>query len=56
MDSASYGAPACSAARKAGALLSVTVRVGPKVRAAIAAIPDDAWTPIRYPPGYLGCY
>ena len=49
LDSASYGAPACSAARKAGGLLSVTVRVDPKVRAAIAAIPDDAWTSIRYP-------
>jgi hypothetical protein len=34
MDSAFYGAPAVTAARKAGA---------------IAAIPEDAWTPIRYP-------
>ena len=49
MDSAFYGAPACSAACEAGAHFSVTVRVDPKVRAAIASIPAGAWTPIRYP-------
>jgi hypothetical protein len=49
MDSAFYGAPACSAARAAGACFSVTVRIDPKVRAAIAAIGQDAWTAIRYP-------
>jgi hypothetical protein len=49
MDSAFYGSPACSAARKAGAHFSVTVRMDPRVRAAIAAIGEDAWTPIRYP-------
>jgi hypothetical protein len=49
MDSAFYGAPAVQAARTAGARFSVTVRMDPKVRAAIAAIGDDAWTPIRYP-------
>jgi hypothetical protein len=49
MDSAFYGAPAVSAARKAGAYFSVTVRMDPKVRAAIAGISDHAWTPIRYP-------
>jgi hypothetical protein len=49
MDSAFYGAPAAAAARKAGARFSVTVRMDPKVRAAIAAIGEDAWTPIRYP-------
>jgi hypothetical protein len=43
-----YGSPACSAARRAGAYFSVTVRTDPKVRAAIAAIPEQAWTPIRY--------
>ena len=37
------------AVRQAGAFFSVTVRMDPKVRAAIAAIPEDAWTPIRYP-------
>jgi hypothetical protein len=49
MDSAFYGSPACSAARRAGACFSVTVRTDPKVAAAIAAIPEHAWTPIRYP-------
>ena len=49
MDSAFYGSPACSAARRAGAGFSVTVRADPKVRAAIAGIAEDAWTPIRYP-------
>jgi hypothetical protein len=49
MDSAFYGAPAVTAARRAGAYFSVTARMDPKIRAAIAGIPDDAWTPIRYP-------
>jgi hypothetical protein len=49
MDSAFYGAPACWAAVEAGARFSVTVRMDPKVRASIAAIGEDAWTPIRYP-------
>jgi Transposase DDE domain group 1 len=49
MDSAFYGAPAVWAARRAGAYFSVTARMDPKIRAAIAAIPDDAWVPIEYP-------
>jgi hypothetical protein len=49
MDSAFYGAPAVQAARQAGAYFSVTVRMDPKVRAAITMISEDAWTPIRYP-------
>jgi len=49
MDSAFYGAPAVLAARRAGARFSVTVRTDPKIRAAIAAIAEDAWMPIRYP-------
>ena len=49
MDSAFYGAPAVRAARQAGAHFSVTVRMDPKVRAAITAIGEDAWTPIGYP-------
>ena len=61
MDSAFYGSPAFTgAARAAGACFSVTVRMDPKVRAAIAAIADDAWTPIRYPRAIwddqLGCW
>ena len=49
MDPAFYGAPAVHAAHKAGARFSVTVRMDSRVRAAIAAIAEDAWTPIRYP-------
>jgi hypothetical protein len=49
MDSAFYGSPAVGAARTAGARFSVTIRMDPKVRAAIAAIGEDAWLPIRYP-------
>ena len=60
MDSAFYGCPACLAARKAGARFSVTVRTDPRVRAAIAAIGEDAWIPIRYPHAIwddqLGCW
>jgi hypothetical protein len=48
-DSAFYSASFTGAARRAGAFFSVTVRMDPKVKAAIAAISDDAWTPIRYP-------
>ena len=48
-DSAFYGAPVAWAIREAGAFFSVTVRIDPKVAAAIAAISEDAWTPIRYP-------
>ena len=48
-DSAFYSAAFTGAVRRAGAHFSVTVRMDPKVRAAIAAIPDTAWTLIRYP-------
>ena len=48
-DSAFYSAAFTGAVRAAGAFFSVTVRMDPKVKAAIAAIPDTAWTPIRYP-------
>jgi DDE family transposase len=49
MDSAFYGAATCRAIRRAGAFFSVTARMDPAVKAAIAAISEDAWTPIRYP-------
>ena len=49
MDSAFYGAAACGAVRRSGAFFSVTVAMNPHVRAAIAAIPEDTWTPIQYP-------
>src|SRR5512144_230334 len=48
-DSAFYGFEVVAAAQRAGAHFSVTARMTPAVSAAIAAIPDAAWTPIRYP-------
>jgi hypothetical protein len=47
-DSAFYGHPTVSAAAKAGADVSVTVRLDPRVKAAISSIPDDAWKKIQY--------
>ena len=49
MDSACYNAAVINAVRSRGARFSVTVPVNSGVRAAIAAIPDGAWTAIRYP-------
>ena len=49
MDSAFYGSPAVGAARRAGARSRSPCASTRKIRAAIAAIPGDAWTPIRYP-------
>jgi Transposase DDE domain group 1 len=48
-DSAFYSAAFTGAVRRAGAFFSVTVAMNPHVRAAIAAIGQDAWTPVRYP-------
>jgi Transposase DDE domain len=47
-DSAFYGRGAVLAAVRAGAQVSVTVRLDPRVKAAIAAIPADGWAPIEY--------
>lgn len=47
-DSAFYGSATVGAALRAGADVSVTVRMDPKVKAAIATIGEDAWTPIEY--------
>jgi hypothetical protein len=47
-DSAFYGTATVGAAIGAGADVSVTVRMDPKVKAAIATIGEDAWTPIEY--------
>jgi hypothetical protein len=59
-DSAYYSAAFCGAVRRAGARFSVTVNMDVKVTAAIAAISQDAWTPIRYPRAIwddqLGCW
>jgi hypothetical protein len=49
MDSAFYNAAVTGAVRRAGARFSVTVPMNSSIRAAIAAIPGGAWTPIRYP-------
>jgi hypothetical protein len=46
-DSAFYGSPTVGAAVRGGAQVSVTVRLDPKVKAAIATIGQDAWTPDR---------
>ena len=48
-DSAYYTAEVIAAIRRGGARFSVTVPMNSKVQAAIAAIPEGAWTPIRYP-------
>jgi hypothetical protein len=48
-DSGLYCAAFTGACRRAGAYFSVTARMDPAVKTAIASIPDDAWKPIRYP-------
>jgi hypothetical protein len=48
-DSAFYSAAFTGAVRAAGAFFSVTVQMNPHVQAAIAAISENAWTPIQYP-------
>jgi hypothetical protein len=47
-DSAFYGHPTVAAALRAGAQVSVTVRLDPKVKKAIASIAEDAWQAIAY--------
>jgi hypothetical protein len=49
LDSAFYNAAVTGAIRRGGARFSVTVPANASIRAAIAAIGEDAWTPIRYP-------
>ena len=48
-DSAFYSAAFTGAVRAAGAFFSVTVQMNPHVQAAVAAIGEDAWVPIKYP-------
>jgi hypothetical protein len=59
-DSSYYSAAFCGAVRRAGARFSVTVNMDVKVAAAIAAIAEGAWMPIRYPRAIwddqLGCW
>src|SRR6266487_4456468 len=49
LDSGFYSAAVIGAIRSQGARFSVTVPMNASIRAAIAAIGEDAWTPIRYP-------
>ena len=49
MDSGYYSAAVCHAVRRAGAYFSVTARLDAAVKAAIASIPEEAWTAIGYP-------
>jgi Transposase DDE domain group 1 len=48
-DSGLYCAAFAGACRRAGVYFSVTARMDPAVKAAIASVPDDAWTAIKYP-------
>ena len=49
LDSAYNNAAVIGAIRRGGARFSVTVPANAGIRAAIAAIPEDAWRTIRYP-------
>jgi hypothetical protein len=51
MDSGFWSAKTVRACRRHGIHYSVTVRQTKPIRAAIAAIPQHAWTPIAYPDG-----
>jgi hypothetical protein len=48
-DSKFYTAEVVAACRRHGAHFSLSTGMNPSIRAAIATIPDTAWTPIRYP-------
>ena len=54
MDSAYYYAAVIGAIRRGGARFSVTVPMNARIRAAIATIPEDAWTPDPVPARDLG--
>ncbi|GLX02505.1 hypothetical protein Misp02_65910 [Microtetraspora sp. NBRC 16547] len=48
-DSAFYTGAVIAACLRAGAHFSITAKMDPKIKAAIAAIDDDAWQAIEYP-------
>jgi hypothetical protein len=52
-DSKFYTAEVVAAAARAGAYVSLTTGSNPSVNAAIAAMPDDGWTPIHYPDAFV---
>ena len=60
MDSAYYAGAVIAAIRRQGARFSVTTPMNAKIKNAIAAIAEDAWTPIKYPRAIfddqLGCW
>ena len=60
MDSAYYAAEVIAAIGRQGARFSVTAPMNSKIKAAIAAIGEGAWTPIKYPRALwddqLGCW
>jgi hypothetical protein len=49
MDSAYYNAAVIRAVRRQGARFSVTAPMNASIRVAVAAIPEDAWTAVKYP-------
>jgi hypothetical protein len=49
IDSAYFSATVLGAIRRGGACFSVTMPLRRNIRAAITAIPEDAWTPVTYP-------
>lgn len=48
-DSAFYSGQVIAACRENDTRFSITAKLDPKVKAAIATIDEDAWTPINYP-------
>jgi hypothetical protein len=52
MDSAFYGHDVIAAVRRARARFSVTARMNPTVKAAVAGLHEDAWTAIHYPDAF----
>jgi hypothetical protein len=52
-DSAFYCHAFVAAAIRGGARFSVTARMNPSIRAAIAGIAEHAWTPIHYPNAFV---
>ena len=49
IDSAYYSAAVLGAIRRGGACFSVTVRMDPRIRAAITGVPESACTAVTYP-------
>jgi hypothetical protein len=48
-DSAFYSAAVLNTCRRGGVHFSVTAKMDPKIKQAIAAIPETAWVAIKYP-------